>query len=338
MRIVLACLLVGCVATESPDTDTDTDTGSGTGSGSGSGSAAPVASGTYQVRSNIDLTVEVLLPQMAADAVVTLRDFSTNPAQTMLDLAAELGVPAVQEIRDDLPDYVEDKLEGWINGEINKLTVNGVPVPQVAGNIAALAETALTQFELDSELTIAGTSATHTLKAIDLAPAGLAVRVELAALPGDIITATPTCSASQGTLTLGDHSFGLPYGEYMWTAINQAVTAQYGTDVHGVIANTVNCPVLAHTVAAKCYWGYCVGHETQLTEICNAGVDEMVERAHDKFAEMRFDAIHFAAGTATLVDADHDGSVEALTSGVWTAEINAGMGLRYAPATFTATK
>ena len=106
------------------------------------------------MRSNIDLTVEALLPEMAAHYVVTLRNFSTNPAQTLLDLAGELGVPAVQEIRDDLPDYVEDKLEGWINGEINQIKINGVPVTQVAGSIAALAETALTRFALDSELTI----------------------------------------------------------------------------------------------------------------------------------------------------------------------------------------
>jgi hypothetical protein len=337
MRIVLAFLLAGCVAQQSP-AGGDDDTGTGSGSGSGSGSAAPVASGAYHMRSTIDLTVEVLLPQMAADAVVTLRDFSMNPAQTLLDLAAELGVPAVQEIRDDLPDYVEDKLEGWINGEINKLMIDGVPVPQVAGNIAALAETALTQFALDSELTIDGSSATHTLTAIDLKPAGLDVRVEIATLPADIISATATCSSSKGTLSLGDHAYALQYGEYMWTAINQAVTAKYGSDVRGVIGNAVNCPALAHTIAAKCYWGYCVGHETQLIEICNAGVDEMVERVHDKFSEMRFDAIHLAAGTATVVDANHDGTAEALTGGVWTAEINAGMGLRHAPATFSATK
>jgi hypothetical protein len=53
---------------------------------------------------------------------------------------------------------------------------------------------------------------------------------------------------------------------------------------------------------------------------------------------LRFDALHLAAGSATLVDADHDGAVEALAAGVWDAEINAGMGLRHVPATFTATK
>jgi hypothetical protein len=298
----------------------------------------PVATGVYQVRSHIDLTVEALLPETAAEKVVTLRNFSTNPAETLFDLAEEMGVPGVQEIRDNLPAIIEDKLEGWINGEINKLEVNGVPVPQVAGNIAALAETALTQVALVSELSIGETTATHTLKTIDLSPAGLDVQVTIGAAPGDVISATPSCSSTAGALALGDHTFGLAYGEYMWTAINQAVTTQYGADVRGVIGAAVNCPALAHTIAAKCYWSYCVGHEAQLTAICEAGVDEAVERAHAKFSEMRFDALHFISGSATLVDADQDGNIEALSAGMWDAEINAGMGLRHVPATFTAAK
>lgn len=338
MRLALAFLLTGCLAHEPSSTDPDDPMGTGSGSGSGSAQPAPVASGTYQVRSTIDLTVEALLPEMAEQMVVTLRDFSVNPAATLLDLAAEAGVPAVQQIRDDLPDYVEDKLEGWINGEINKLTINGTPIPQVAGSIAALAQTALTQFALDSELAIAGTTATHTLKAIDLAPAGIAVRVELAALPTDVIAATATCTSAQGTLALGDHAYALQYGEYMWTALDQAITAQYGTDMRGVFAAAIDCPTLAHTVASKCYWGVCVGHEAQLTEICNVGIDQVVERVHAQFADLRFDALHFATGTATIVDANHDGTAEALASGVWMAEINAGQGLRPAPATFTATR
>jgi hypothetical protein len=292
----------------------------------------------YQVRSHIDLTVEALLPEPAEQVVITLRDFSTNPGRTLLDLAEEMGVPAVGEIRDALPRYVEDKLEGWIDGEINKLMIDGVPVPQVAGDLAALAETALTQFALDSELAIAGTTATHTLKAIDLAPAGIAARVALDALPGEVVTATATCAVSSGTLAIGDHAYALDYGEYVWRAVNQAVTAEYGADIRGVLAGAVSCPALAHVVATKCYWGVCVGHEAQLTSICEAGLDEVVERVHAKFSAMRFDALHLAAGSATLVDADHDGAVEALAAGVWDAEINAGMGLRHVPATFTATK
>jgi len=56
---------------------------------------------------------------------------------------------------------------------------------------------------------------------------------------------------------------------------------------------------------------------------------------HDKLAELRFDVLHFIAGEATLVDANLDGSAETLAAGTWTAELDAGQGLRHVPATFT---
>jgi hypothetical protein len=39
-----------------------------------------------------------------------------------------------------------------------------------------------------------------------------------------------------------------------------------------------------------------------------------------------------------MIDANNDRLAESLTDGVWTAEINAGVGLRHAPATFSATR
>jgi hypothetical protein len=100
----------------------------------------------------------------------------------------------------------------------------------------------------------------------------------------------------------------------------------------------VNCPHVAETIAHKCVLGVCVGHADLLEELCEAGLDEVVGIAHDKIAELRFDALHFAAGRARLVDGTGDGIADALAGGVWTAEINAGFGLRPVPATFTATR
>src|SRR5689334_1789923 len=80
-----------------------------------------VASGAYQVRSLIDLTVEAVLPEPAEQLVVTLREFSERPAHTLIDLADEAGVPAVSELRTVLPDVLEGRLEGWIDDEIAKV-------------------------------------------------------------------------------------------------------------------------------------------------------------------------------------------------------------------------
>lgn len=292
---------------------------------------APVASGAYQVTSNIDITIEALLPEPAANFVATLRDFSTAPAHTLITVAGEAGVPAVGTLQSALPDALESRLEGWLDEEIAKMTINGLPVTTVAGNIAALAETALTQISIESELTIANGAATHRLVTLDLAPTGIDMQLALGAFPTDLVFTTASATSTRGTLALGDHGFAFAYGEYAWQAINAQFSAEFGGDVRATLGAAVNCPLVAARVAAKCVWSVCVGHATELTSICERGLDEVVDRVHDKFASYRFDALHFAAGTATITSTG-------LTAGVWDAEINAGQGLRHVPATFTAAR
>lgn len=291
----------------------------------------PTASGSYQMTSHIDITVEALLPQPAEDIVVTAREFSRMPGHTLLSLADSGGVPAVGTLRDVLPSYVEDKLEGWIDDEIAKLTIAGVPVTQVAGELAALAETALTEVSLESELTIAGTTATHRLTVLDLAPTGIDAQLALGGLPADAVTTTASVTSSGGTLIIGDHLFGLAYGEYAWRALEATCTAKYGAGLRETLGTAVNCATIANNVGDKCVLGVCVGHKAELTQICDAGLDEVVDRMHAKLASLTFDAIHFSAGTATI-------SNHSLSNGAWTAEINAGQGLRHVPATFTAIR
>jgi hypothetical protein len=291
-----------------------------------------VASGLYQVQSTIDLTVEAVLPEPAAAMVVTLRDFSTQPAHTLITLAEQAGVPAVSQLRSVLPDALESRFEGWLDDEIAKVEIDGVPVTEVAASAAALAELALTRFELESELQLDGDRSSHRLTAIDLAPAGLEGRVAL-----DVeISAPLTATSGAGAVALGDHGFGLAYGEYLWRACDAAFAARYGNGIRATLGQAVNCPRIAQAIAGKCVLGVCVGHADLIEELCERGLDEVVERAHDKFAALRFDVLHFASGTARLVDTTQDGIADALTEGVWTAEINAGQGLRHVPATFEA--
>jgi hypothetical protein len=330
MRIVAASLfLISCVAPADdgkPDpTDPDTQPQPEP------QPESPRATGQYTMRSDVDVTVDAVLPEQAHDMVVVFRDFSVNPTQTLLDVAEDAGVPAVATIRDNLPDYVEDKLEGWINAEIAKVKLNGVPITQVAGNLAALAESVLTRFAIDSELAIDGSTATHRLKAIDFAPAGLDTKFDVGNLPNEIVSATASCSSQDGTLTLGDHGYSIAYGQYVWQAVERDMTTQYGGTIREMFGQAMNCPAIAHTVASKCVWGYCVGHETELNTICERGLDEVVARVQAKVAALRFDAVRFASGTATIAP-------DRLEGGVWTAEINAGVGLRQVPATFSATR
>ena len=286
----------------------------------GMGIDEPVADGTYQVRTTLDLTVEALLPERLHAMVGTLRDFSQHPARTLFDVAEDAGVPAVADLRAALPAYLEDRLEGWIDDELAKLTIDGVPVPELAGNLAALAERSVGKFAIDSRLVIDGNTATHALVALDLSPAGLAQTVPLAVVPA----ATASCTQASGTLSIGTHGYALAYGEYVWQAIQAEV------DIRATLGAAIACPTLARTIASKCYWGVCVGHTAELTELCERGLDEIVDRVHDQFTATRLDLLQLDAGTAAI-------AADSLT-GTWSAQVNAGQGLRSAPASFTATR
>lgn len=331
MKILFACsLLAGCAL----PTMSDSNEGDGGDVSPGASPVPVVAIGTYQVRSKIDVTVEAVLPEPAEELVVTLRDFSVHPGHTLIDLADQAGVPAVSELRALLPDVLERRLDGWLDDEIAKVQIDGVSVTQLAGNAAALAESALTRFELDSELRIDGVQATHRLTAIDFTPAGLDARLAFDAE----ISAAATATSRAGSLSIGDHRFGLAYGEYVWRATDTVIAQQFGSGLRAALGSAIDCPRLAQVIANKCVLGVCVGHTSQLDELCERGLDEVVGIAHDKLAELRFDVLHFAAGGARLVDTSGDGIADALTGGEWTAEINAGFGLRAVPATFTASR
>lgn len=340
MQRLLAISLLTATAACTSTVSAPDDKGFGDGLGTSENPVPqPADEGPYSVVSRVDFTVEAILPPQAELVVVTLREFSVNPARGLIDAADAAGVPAVKAIYDALPDFLTDKLEGWINDEIAKIKINGKTLPQYAGEIAALAETALTQFDLDSTLAMTPGSATHTLTAIDFTPAGLDVQFPITGIAADIFTQHPTITVGTGgALGFGDQKFGLNFGEYAWDGINVMSTNLFGADVRTTLGNAVNCPALAHTVASKCALGVCVGHEAQLESLCNGGLDQIVETVHAQFAAYDIDAFRFKTGAARLVDDDQDGVADRIVDGKWDGELNIGLGLRKAPATFTAAR
>ncbi|MDB4958513.1 MAG: hypothetical protein JWO36_6082 [Myxococcales bacterium] len=299
----------------------------------------PVDKGAYRVVSKIDLTVEAILPPQAELVVATLRDFSINPAHAMLDLAEQAGVPAIGILYGVIPSALKNQLEGWINGEISKVHIAGKPVTTWAGEIAGLSDTALSQFAVDSTLSLDGDQATHTLDMIDFSPAGVNAKLPITGLAADILTQHPELVVAEGgALTFGDQHFGLQFGEYAWNAINAACTAKFGADIRTTLGTAINCPNLAQSISNKCILGICVGHKAELTSICEGGLDLVVNGVHDGLAQLRIDVFHYASGTAHLIDDDQDGVADRIAGGTWDAEMNLGLGLRHTPATFTATR
>ena len=300
----------------------------------------PAKTGPYTLTNKIDFTIEQVLPQQIEAVVLTLREMETNPARALISIADRAGVPAVGTLYGAIPGVLKDKLEDWINAEINKVQINGKPIGAYCGQIARLAETALTDFQVDSELAIEDGIATHRLTALDLRPTGiLNVRIPIGGFVGDLLTQTPAIDVGEGgVLALSEQHFGLNYGEYAWQGIEAVSTQLFGGTVRQTLGKAINCPGLANTIASKCVLGVCVGHRTELTAICEGGLDAAVGFVHDKLADMRIEALHLASGSALLVDEDGDGVGDSIADGTWEAEMNLGLGLRKAPATFTGVR
>lgn len=299
----------------------------------------PVDRGAYDVTSTIDFTVEAILPPQAELVVATLRDFSKNPAHALISIADKTGLPALGTLYSVVPGPLKDKLEGWINGEISKVSIAGKPVTAWAGQMAALADTALTKFAVDSTLELDGDNATHTLVALDFAPAGIDKSLPIVGLAQDVLTTHPTLFVAEaGAVTFGDQHFGLQFGEYAWQIINEQCTAQFGHDLRTTIGNAINCPGLAQAVSSKCVLGVCVGHKSEIEAVCEGGLDLVVGQVHKELAKLNIDVFHYASGSAPLVDDDQDGIADRIVDGVWDAEMNLGLGLRHTPATFTGAR
>lgn len=336
--VLLSMLLAAC----GTSTTTGGDDTSGNDWGEGFGTPenpVPAKTGPYQVINKVDFTVEQIVPAQVELAVSTLRQFSTNPAKALVSIAGQAGVPYADTIYSLIPGPIRGNFEGWINDEVAKVKVNGQPITKYAGDMAHLFEYALTDFSVDSTMTLDGMAVSHTLTALDLRPAGVDFVLPISGVASDILTQHPTLELTEGGgLVFGEQHFGLNYGEYVWQAVEAFSTAQFGHGIKETLSNAVNCAGIAHTVANKCVLGVCVGHESQIKGVCQGGINAAVDFVHDQITSHRIEALHFASGGATLVDADGDGVGDQIVEGTWDAEMNFGLGLRHTNASFDGTR
>lgn len=296
----------------------------------------PAESGPYAVANKVDFTVEQILPEQIEAVVATLRSFSDNPARSLIELAERAGVPAATTIYDLIPSPLRGKFEGFINDEVAKAKVNGMPITDYAGRFAMIFEYALTDFEVTSTMTLEpGRQVDHTLTGVDLRPAGVDLVVPISGLAGDVLTQHPTISVAEGGfVTFSEQHFGLNYGEYAWQAIDGFSQRQFGGDIKTVISNAVNCPGLAKTISDKCVLGVCIGHETEIRNVCTGGVGAIVDFLKAEVTAQRIEGLHFKSGATRMVDDNGDGVGDRLVDGEWDAEMNFGLGLRHTNATF----
>jgi hypothetical protein len=290
----------------------------------------------YAVASKIDFTVNGVVPQQVAEASAVLRSFSTNPAQTLLGRA---DATAVQQLKASLSSTLSSSLEGWINTEIDKARIAGKTMRQYASDLATISDASLTRFTLESTLTMTPAGATHRLTDLNFKPLSFDIVVLIGGMAADQLTQHPTLTVGTGgALQLGGQNFGLAFGHHAWSAIELSSTTIFGTGVQATLVTGTSCTTLAKNIAAKCISTSCVGHETQLKAICDAGTTAIVDQLRTKVSAVDLDVFRFIAGSARLVDNNGDGLADTIVEGKWDAEINLGVGVHKTPLTFAATR
>jgi hypothetical protein len=307
--------------------------------------------GTYQVASSFRIPATAAAPGPLGDALRLVHVLAENPAGTLLDVAADAGVPALGTLQLVVPDALEDQLEDWMNAYLTTATRDGVSPHGEIVRLDDLIRSVLLEWELRSELRLRadGDDGTHAPLAIafDVLDTALVIPVEAT----DPVTAATgvraTVSWTDGTAqaSVGDHAMGVPFGGYALQALELALLAGWGApDVRSMLGDAVDCAAMGESVAERCLGLVCVGHAAEVEAVCAAGLDEVAGRLEARILALDYDAIRFQAGTATVeglsLDAAESGGATAdrMVEGVWTATVDLGQGAEPATATFTAAR
>jgi len=316
--------------------------------------------GNYEVVSTYDLTVGSVLPEPVADYAQEIVGLRTDPAGTLFKLLDDAGVPLASDLVDVLPGPLADRLKSAINDFFAADVYGNARVSSELDALSAAIQTVLARPDVVSQLSLVApddtgaTTATHRLEELRYRLYGgateIAVPIAVPASVAPVLTVETgaTARVTRGTagedahLQIGEHAFGVPYGDYVLAALDQAMAQRYGTNLRVALGALVDCDAMAASVAGKCVLGACIGHQSTLSAICNAGVDLAYKQMTDRIRALRFDALR-QSGQAEMWDAAAPGGItdrriDRLATGNWAASIDFGMGPRSVATTFVGTR
>lgn len=321
---------------------------------------ALTAEGAFEVTSPIDLNALTLAPEPVLKSVRLIKGVKDDPAGTFFMLLEEAGVPLANDLYAALPGPLKDRVKGWINDYIRGRSHEGRPVPTELEELVAMMEQALLRFDLLTDLTlpVAGAAATPPLAAHDFRgikyeflggrlpvfiPRLVDKHTPVNAQTQTVATVAAASAGGDAALELGDHAFGVPYGEYVWAGLNQVTHQRYGAPLRPALGKLFDCPGMAASVSGRCVGPVCVGHQADLLAICESGLDRAVARIQEGIQSYNFNAVRFKQGRGQLWDARAaggaaDGRADRIAGGTWEAFVDAGQGPREVKASFTGTR
>lgn len=305
---------------------------------------APTIAGRYHAETALPVPVLALVPGSVADGFDLLADLRAEPANTLVGLFDEAGVPLVDELLGALPTALHGKFLGWIDSAVDASLAGGDRGARF-DQVLALVDRSLGTITLEGTLDVGAVDAggaclvTHDLTALRFGAGEVAISVPLAGAPAPAVTSATvtgavTMSQSGPILALGEHRFGLAFGVVAWRAIELGAAQTFGHDLRTELGAIVDCAAVGEAVARRCVLGVCVGHGSDVTAICEAGLDEAVATLRGRVEAIDFDVVTLADGRA-VVTGPGQAQAQGMT-GTFAAELDLGQGARAVAATLSA--
>jgi hypothetical protein len=304
-------------------------------------------SGAFAVRSPFDISASAAASGPVRDALNLVHAFAVDPGAAILDYADQAGVTAAAVLRAALPSALMSRLTGWMSTYIKSAGSNGVvPYDRLVwldDTVRAL----LLYWTLESRLALpVAATGTHLARALIFADASGSPLTY--PLDPALLTAASNVTAAlswpggvaPAIVTISDHAFALPFGRYALPALDAILLARYGTpDVTAYLADAVGCAGMADYVASQCVSIVCVGHESDVNDLCEGGLAQGAKQIDAQILGIDVKALHLVQGTATAVGAEpaNPQKTTAMRNGTWTVTVDFGTGPQPANATFSAT-
>jgi hypothetical protein len=348
---VIFGLLAGCIGEPNepgPDPGQDdgaADDGDGTGdTGDDGGDTAddgapppdPIA-GQYEITTTYNVTEVPAVPGLVGSSLSILADLNEDPGGTLLDLLDQFNVPILDQLLALLPDVLLEPLVGFINDFLFDRLIAQIPAAEAFTTLVADLSELLTHFEVVSVLDVSeidasdAVVATHRLSGVRFEWRGQDVLVDTPELLDEItvardVTGSVSLGGGDGVLTLGEHAFHLPLGDFAIIGINLALQQTLGfANLRALLGALFDCPALAESVANRCLGPICVGHQAELEAVCESGLDLVAAQLEERLTTIDFTEIRFDSGDAVLRDAaegnTRDGLIDLMEGGSWRSRV-----------------
>jgi hypothetical protein len=246
-----------------------------------------VASGSYALETEIDLTKVAGAASKLDDALGPLSALGDSPATAILG----------DKLKDVLPDVLAGKVGDLFDAEAlgGKLDIAA---------LLAKVKAMLAKFKVLSTLDVADGQATHTLNGLSANFGDEHFDIPLTGLSETVPVNGRTIGAQQFALPL-------PGGLDKDSLIKKALTAALG--------KVIDCDKIATNVSKKCFATICVGHEPEIAGVCKKGLDGVVGISLIAMDKLKIDPLKLVTGNLDVPGGD-------VLGGLWKGSVDLGGG------------